>query len=235
VQITGFGDFTKMNIAAGDEGGELDPHGADGNGNPIGALVFSEAFGALSQVHEWTNFMSATQFCIRACKAGPDAWQYCNHIYDVMGCDWVMPGNYADNVLETCVGDSDLLMGIYVTAGVTSTFNQGDAVTPDAHPAASSSDCTTVKALSDAVAPSGNFSSSATTSANSTSATSTPVSTTTSLITSTTVSGTPSTTSGSSSLPAATSAPASSGAMTIGSSTLAGLFAALSVGTLAFA
>lgn len=32
VQITGVGDLTKMNIPAGDEGGELDPHGADGNG-----------------------------------------------------------------------------------------------------------------------------------------------------------------------------------------------------------
>jgi hypothetical protein len=34
-----------MNIPAGDDGGELDPHGADGNGNPIGGLVFSDAFG----------------------------------------------------------------------------------------------------------------------------------------------------------------------------------------------
>lgn len=32
VQITGVGDLTKINIPAGDEGGELDPHGADGNG-----------------------------------------------------------------------------------------------------------------------------------------------------------------------------------------------------------
>lgn len=30
--MIGVGDLTKLNIAAGDEGGELDPHGADGNG-----------------------------------------------------------------------------------------------------------------------------------------------------------------------------------------------------------
>jgi hypothetical protein len=30
VQITGVGDFTKVNIRAGDEGGELDNRGADG-------------------------------------------------------------------------------------------------------------------------------------------------------------------------------------------------------------
>ena len=32
VQVTGVGDLTKLNIPKGDEGGELDPHGADGNG-----------------------------------------------------------------------------------------------------------------------------------------------------------------------------------------------------------
>ena len=34
VQVTGQGDFTKINVPQGDAGGELDPHGADGNGNP---------------------------------------------------------------------------------------------------------------------------------------------------------------------------------------------------------
>lgn len=32
VQVTGVGDLTKINIPSGDSGGELDPHGADGNG-----------------------------------------------------------------------------------------------------------------------------------------------------------------------------------------------------------
>jgi hypothetical protein len=38
----------------------LDHAGADGNGNPIGGLVFSSAFtgdGSMVQMHEWTNFM----------------------------------------------------------------------------------------------------------------------------------------------------------------------------------
>jgi hypothetical protein len=34
VQITGQGDFTKINIPAGDSGGELDNRGADARGNP---------------------------------------------------------------------------------------------------------------------------------------------------------------------------------------------------------
>ena len=32
VQVTGVGNLTLVNIPNGDEGGELDPHGADGNG-----------------------------------------------------------------------------------------------------------------------------------------------------------------------------------------------------------
>ena len=34
VQVTGVGDFTKINIPAGDAGGELDNRGADAKGNP---------------------------------------------------------------------------------------------------------------------------------------------------------------------------------------------------------
>lgn len=30
--VPGIGDLTKINVPAGDAGGELDPHGADGNG-----------------------------------------------------------------------------------------------------------------------------------------------------------------------------------------------------------
>lgn len=35
VQVTGVGDLTKLNIPNGDTGGELDPHGADGNGQSL--------------------------------------------------------------------------------------------------------------------------------------------------------------------------------------------------------
>ncbi|CAE6468958.1 unnamed protein product [Rhizoctonia solani] len=103
VQVTGWGDFTKMNVPKGDAGGELDPHGADGLGNPHGGLVFGSSFGKLQQYHEWTNFMSATEFCVRACKDGPSAAKICNHIYDIMGCEWNMPGNYAQGVFENCL------------------------------------------------------------------------------------------------------------------------------------
>ncbi|KAI0941975.1 hypothetical protein AcW1_009686 [Taiwanofungus camphoratus] len=139
IQVSGVGDLTMLNIPSGDNGGELDPHGADGNGNPIGGLVFSSVFGELQQLHEWTNFMSDTQFCFRACKPGPDATAYCQHIYDVMGCQWNMPASYSSGVFERCMADDAEPMGIYGT----STFKQGQPSTPPAHPIPSSSLCTT--------------------------------------------------------------------------------------------
>ncbi|OBZ67652.1 hypothetical protein A0H81_12193 [Grifola frondosa] len=143
VQITGAGNLTNINIPQGDEGGELDPHGADGNGNPIGGLVFSSAFGSLAQMHEWTNYMSDTEFCFRACKDGPNAPALCQHIYDVMGCMWNMPGNYNPGTFERCLADSGEPMGVYGT----STFFQGEPTTPSAHPAPNSSSCTTFTSI----------------------------------------------------------------------------------------
>ncbi|KDQ24799.1 carbohydrate-binding module family 13 protein [Pleurotus ostreatus PC15] len=139
VQVTGVGDFTKINIRRGDQGGELDPHGADGNGNPIGGLVFGNTFGAARQYHEWTSFISDTEFCFRAC-IGPNAARNCQHIYDVMGCFWNMPANYDAGTFESCDADDDLPMGVYGT----STWFQGVNPTPPAHPAASSSNCRTI-------------------------------------------------------------------------------------------
>ncbi|KAF8069106.1 hypothetical protein FPV67DRAFT_1105941 [Lyophyllum atratum] len=137
VQITGVGNLTFLNVPAGDAGGELDPHGQDGLGNPIGGLVFSSAFGQLQEIVEWTNFISDTQFCFRACKPGPMAPTWCQHIYDEMGCAWNMPANYDPGVFENCKGDSGEPMGVYGA----STFHQGEPVTPSAHPVPSSSSC----------------------------------------------------------------------------------------------
>jgi hypothetical protein len=48
-----WGDFTKMNVAEGDMGGELDPHGATGNGNPVGGNVTSNITGEDVHYEEW--------------------------------------------------------------------------------------------------------------------------------------------------------------------------------------
>ncbi|KAJ7667551.1 hypothetical protein DFH06DRAFT_1294590 [Mycena polygramma] len=133
IQVTGIGNLTLLNIAAKDEGGELDPHGADGNGNPVGGIVFSTAFtGQVEQVFEWTNFMSDSEFCFRFCDPkGSNAPGFCQHTYDEMGCEWNMPANYAKG-FDTCHADSGAPMGVY--GG--STFHQGDAATPGSAPRA---------------------------------------------------------------------------------------------------
>lgn len=143
VQVTGVGDFTKINIPHGDEGGELDPHGADGNGNPIGGLVFGNSFGQNLQYHEWTSFISYNEFCFRACT-GANAARNCQHIYDLMGCFWNMPANYDAGVFESCKGNDDLPMGVYGT----STWHQGVSPTPPPHPVAPSSSCRTIPTVS---------------------------------------------------------------------------------------
>ncbi|PWN53882.1 hypothetical protein IE53DRAFT_309429 [Violaceomyces palustris] len=144
VQITGYGDLTKLHITAGDEGGELDPHGATGSGNPVGGIVFSRAFtGQFEQMKEWQNFMSASEFCFRACK-GQYAKEWCPHIYDVMGCFWNEPANYDVGVFEQCDGESGAWPGVY--SG--STWYQGVKPTPKAQPAGKSSQCRSYPSIS---------------------------------------------------------------------------------------
>ncbi|PWZ02722.1 hypothetical protein BCV70DRAFT_196970 [Testicularia cyperi] len=146
VQVTGVGDFTSMNIPLGDEGGEFDGHGADDLSNPIGGIVYTTANPASNGepyfIREWTNFMSWDRFCFRACW-GQNAAAQCEHIYDVLGCFWNIPANYSAGVFESCDGDIGMLQGIYDG----STFRQGDPVTPSAHPAPASSQCSTTDTI----------------------------------------------------------------------------------------
>ncbi|GAA6011686.1 hypothetical protein JCM10207_004209 [Rhodosporidiobolus poonsookiae] len=140
-QVTGTGDFTKINVKAGDQGGELDPHGATGLGNPIGSLVFNNGV----QIHEWTSFISDTEFCFRVCHDASDAWLWCQHIYDVMGCQFNEPGNYGSG-FDQCDGDSTTHPpGIYEgTDGRLSTFSQGNGHTPANEAPGKSSNCQAV-------------------------------------------------------------------------------------------
>ncbi|KAG0143249.1 hypothetical protein CROQUDRAFT_724666 [Cronartium quercuum f. sp. fusiforme G11] len=124
VQITATGNFTKVNIPKGDEGGELDPSGQDGLGNPIGGLVFGDGF----QFDHWTEFISDNEFCLRACYNGPQAEMYCEHIYDLMGCRWNIVGDYDRPGFDQCEGDDvPLPQGKYrLLNGTIVTWHQGD-------------------------------------------------------------------------------------------------------------
>jgi len=130
IQITGFIDQTQINMQAADEGGELDPHGADEQGNPIGGLVFTNAWSngnnnSFIQAVEWTNFMGGNMFCYKACNpSGKNPAGYCQHIYDRIGCAYNAPAAYVNGTFEKCDSDSMELPGEYVSNGVTMTYYQ---------------------------------------------------------------------------------------------------------------
>ncbi|TFL04278.1 hypothetical protein BDV98DRAFT_563859 [Pterulicium gracile] len=137
IQIVGFMDGTKINIKEGDFGGELDPHGADLRGNPMGGLMYSNAFSGggdnLQQVIEWTNFMGSKSFCFKACDpAGDRQATLCEHKLDRIGCNFNMPNLAQDGVFESCEGESQDPPGVYVENGVTQSFNQpGETEVPN--------------------------------------------------------------------------------------------------------
>ena len=116
------------------------------------------------------NFVAFDEFCIRVCKDGPNAPALCQHIYDVMGCDWNMPGNYAPGSFDSCKGDTGEVrtlpphliliaaknrlivcaqpMGVYGT----STWFQGQNPTPSAHPAPATSSCVPTSTIGNGLA-----------------------------------------------------------------------------------
>lgn len=81
-------------------------------------------------------------FCLRACHE-PDSYAYCKNTYDLMGCLWVMPGDYDTPGFTNCEGHLDLPVGAYPIPGGTSTFVQGAASTPPPVSAPASSQCVT--------------------------------------------------------------------------------------------
>jgi len=127
IQVTGLINQVNINIAANDDGGEMDPHGADQRGNPLGGLLFSNSWGnGYVQAVEWHNFMGGGTFCLKACDPSrPNAARYCEHIFDRIGCKYNAPASYASGVFESCQGESQDFPGIYTGAnGVVSTYTQ---------------------------------------------------------------------------------------------------------------
>jgi hypothetical protein len=130
VQVVGFIDQTYINLAPDDFGGELDPHGADFRGNPLGGLFYSTAWSGggsnYQQVIEWHNFMGGNSFCLKACDpAGPNAAHFCEHIYDRIGCAYNAPNNAQNGTFESCQGENQDYPGIYTDAsGQIQTYTQ---------------------------------------------------------------------------------------------------------------
>ncbi|KAG8808188.1 hypothetical protein FRC17_004061 [Serendipita sp. 399] len=185
IQVTGRINQAYINIAADDSGGEMDPHGADQRGNPLGGLLFTNAWGGgYVQAVEWHNFMGGGLFCLKACDPSrPNAARYCEHIFDRIGCWYNAPAAYREDTFDSCLGESQDFPGIYTGSnGVVSTYTQppeslGPITTMPYQPTTpASSQCTTYTSsliyTAGVAAPSGSSSSSRSTSSTSRSSTS---------------------------------------------------------------
>ncbi|KIP07807.1 hypothetical protein PHLGIDRAFT_19089 [Phlebiopsis gigantea 11061_1 CR5-6] len=160
LEVIAFLDQTKLNLTPDDFGGELDPHGADLRGNPLGGLLFSNALpmsgtgdnNTYTQVEEWHNFIGSNLSCFKACDPkDPNAGSYCYNRLDRVGIPYVCPNQAQNGVFEMCDSDNQYFVGVYTTDGQTVTYTQppeslGPITSiPFTAPIPSSSNCVTYK------------------------------------------------------------------------------------------
>lgn len=100
--------------------------------------------------HFFPSFMGGNAFCLKACDpAGPNAANYCQHIYDRIGCGYNAPNNAQNGTFEACKGENQDFPGVYTTNGAVVTYTQPSeslgAITTMPYTARipASSDCTT--------------------------------------------------------------------------------------------
>ncbi|KAM0751777.1 hypothetical protein T439DRAFT_324968 [Meredithblackwellia eburnea MCA 4105] len=135
IQITGLLNQAGVNLDPTDTGGELDPHGDDSLGNPVGGLVYSTGLNGgnnytYQQVTSWNNFIGSNQFCFKLCDPSYSTnLNYCENRYDLVGCEYNMPAAYAPGVFQSCNGDLQDVVGTYTTNGQTLTWSQPDPLT----------------------------------------------------------------------------------------------------------
>ncbi|KAK0243545.1 hypothetical protein EDD85DRAFT_762245, partial [Armillaria nabsnona] len=78
VQVTGIGDFIKLNIHNDNADGELDPNGPDLARNPLKYFIYSSAFRTDMRDHVFDSTVRSSTYCFIACDpAGKMATEYC--------------------------------------------------------------------------------------------------------------------------------------------------------------
>jgi len=100
VQIAGFIKQSLVDMAIDDYGGELDPHGADLRGNPLGGLMYSNGWPTIgannntyTQVMDWNQFIGGGTFCITMCNPSSNGTEQSEY-FKTFTTAWV--------VLTTC-------------------------------------------------------------------------------------------------------------------------------------
>ncbi|GJJ14298.1 hypothetical protein Clacol_008562 [Clathrus columnatus] len=149
IQLSAFIDQAAFGLAPDDQGGELDPHGADQQGNPLGGIAFSNSFtkgfnaakfneqltsGVLitsdqeEQLQEWVEFIGNGLVCVKMCtNTDPDRGLLCNHIYDEIGCAYNAVADYSqiNGTFTVCDSDDMAFPGIFTQSdGVVTTWTQ---------------------------------------------------------------------------------------------------------------
>ncbi|BGP02082.1 hypothetical protein NBRC10513v2_005730 [Rhodotorula toruloides] len=133
IQWTGFIDQTALHLTKDDTGGELDPHGADLQGNPLGGLVYSTGLPSgdnqtYLQAVEWNNFIGGGVFCLKLCDPAYYAKHgdqfFCQNKYDRIGCARNMPAAYRDGEFSVCDSELQDLVGVYTEDGQVKTYTQ---------------------------------------------------------------------------------------------------------------
>ena len=69
--------------------------------------------------------MGGGAFCFKVCDpAGANAADYCQHIYDRIGCAYNAPNNAQNGTFEVCEGENQDFPGIYTSNGQVMTYSQ---------------------------------------------------------------------------------------------------------------
>ncbi|KAF7966392.1 hypothetical protein HWV62_38867 [Athelia sp. TMB] len=104
-------------------------------GNPIGGLVYSTGLpsgdnSTYLQSTSWNNFVGSGTFCIKVCDPTVTKPNYCQNIYDLIGCNYNMPAAYTPNEFTSCEGELQDEVGTYTSGGATFTWDQPSVLPP---------------------------------------------------------------------------------------------------------
>jgi len=135
VQYVGFINQPNVYMQANDSGGELDSGGQDEAGNPMGGLVYTDAFSSdnttLDQAPWWTEFIGGGIVALKVCNpSGPNPTGYCQHTLDRIGIEYNMPNNAVNGTFEVCDSDAMDIPGVYTSGSQTLSYAQPAETVP---------------------------------------------------------------------------------------------------------
>ena len=64
------------------------------------------------------RFVGSGQFCVKLCDNTVSTPDYCQNVYDLVGCQYNMPSNVQNGTFTSCEGENQDPVGIYVVGGV---------------------------------------------------------------------------------------------------------------------